>query len=100
MSVWLQSLGQFFWVFVMGATNNLECSRYLLKEVVAPLHASQVVLDGEEGQLPADPPPVRQRKQLALNGNASLKLAFGNFSILLAFFLDVPSRQQGAAGHI
>ena len=73
---------------------------YLLKEVVAPLHASQVVLDGEEGQLPADPPPVRQRKRLALNGNASLKLAFGNFSILLAFFLDVPSRQQGAAGHI
>ena len=27
MSVWLQSLGQFFWVFVMGATNNLECTR-------------------------------------------------------------------------
>ena len=29
MSVWLQSLGQFFWVFVMGATNNLECYKVM-----------------------------------------------------------------------
>ena len=35
MSAWLQSLGQFFWVFVIGETNNLECYKVMGETVEA-----------------------------------------------------------------
>ena len=35
MSVWLQSLGQFFWVFVMSETSTLECYKVMGETVEA-----------------------------------------------------------------
>ena len=46
---------------------------YLLKEVVAPLHASQVVLDGEEGQLPM-PPDETMKLTLQISYRAKLPI--------------------------
>lgn len=50
MSVWLQSLGQFFWVFVINEANSMECYKVMGETVEAG--ALRLLLPHTEASLP------------------------------------------------